>query len=117
MKFAPRLPHARVQQLPVVIIALLLATIAVAVPFHQPTIDGPIFPDGDDWDPADLVVDDTHDVDLSRLSNIARLWCTWDQDNLYIGVTYQDFRPTEALRIYLDLDRGIGPQDASILDT
>ena len=116
MKVAPCLSHARVHQLPVVIIASLLAAIAVAVPFHQPTIDGTISGDGVDWDPADLVVDDIHDDDLSRTANVRRLWCTWNQDSLFVAVTYQDFGNNEALSVFLDLDRGVGPEDATVLD-
>ena len=117
MIIAPRLSHARAFHLPVVIILLLLAALAVAVPFHHPTIDGKIIPDGNDWDSADLVVDDSHDDVLSRTSNIRRLWCTWDQDSLYVATTFQDFGNREALRVYLDLDRGIGPNSAAVLDT
>ena len=117
MNFAPRHTHARVHALPVVIILILLAAIAVAVPFHHPTVDGTITADGTDWDPADLVVDDIHDDVGARTANIRRLWCTWDQDSLYIGVTFQDFGTSEALSVFFDLDRGVGPNSAAVLDT
>jgi len=118
MKSAPRPSHARVALFPVVIFLLLLAAMAVAVPFHHPVIDGIITPDGTDWDQADLVANDAQDDDVSkRTANVKRLWCTWDQDSLYIGVTYQDFGPREALRVYFDLDRGVGPESAAVLDT
>ncbi len=119
MNIAPGLSHARALQLPVVIMVLLLASIAVAVPFHLPIIDGAITPvDTLDWDPADLVVDDSHD-DIRQTSNILHLWSTWDQDSLYVAVTFQDFGTiiSEALRIYVDLDRGVGPSEASVLDS
>ncbi|MEN8006540.1 MAG: glucodextranase DOMON-like domain-containing protein [Candidatus Krumholzibacteriota bacterium] len=116
MKIVPRLSHVRAFHLPVVIIILLLAALAVAAPFHHPTIDGTITADGTDWDPADLVVDDSGDDDLTRSSNVRRLWCTWDQDSLYVAVTYQDLGANEALSVFLDLDRGVGPDNAGILD-
>ena len=116
MKFASSLSHVRAALLPAVIIIGLLAAFAVAVPFHHPTIDGTITPDGTDWDPADMVVDDSHD-DTHPSANIKRMWCTWDQDNLYIAVTYQDFGFREALFFYFDLDRGVGPNNAAELDS
>lgn len=94
----------------------VLAPAALAVPFDSPVIDGVILQDGTDWDPADLVVNDRADDNTSRTANVRRLWCTWDQDNLYLGVTYQDFGDQEALRVYVDLDRGTGPGDISLLD-
>ena len=97
-------------------IFLSLTTSVLAVPFHTPTIDGTISGNGVDWDPADLVINDIHDDDLSRTANVRRLWFTWDQDSLYVAVTYQDFVADEALSVYLDLDRGVGPNDASVLD-
>ena len=96
---------------------LSLATVVLAVPFHAPTIDGTITGDGLDWDVADLVVDDTADDDLARTANTRRLWLTWDQDNLYVGVTYQDFGTNEALSVFFDLDRGLGPNSAAVIDS
>ncbi len=102
-----------------VTLALLLGTAAksLAVPFHSPLIDGTITADGTDWDPADLVVNDRADDNTSRSGNIRNLWCTWDEDNLYLAVTYQDFGPDEALAIYVDLDKSAGPRSATDLDT
>ncbi len=94
-----------------------LTAVALAVPFHAPTIDGTIAGDDIDWDPADLVVDDSADDDLSRTANTRRLWLTWDQDNLYVGVTYQDFGANEALSVFFDLDRGVGPSSAAVIDS
>ena len=89
----------------------------MAEPFHAPTIDGIITGDDTDWAPADLVVIDSHDEDPVQAINVRRLWCTWDADNLYIGITYQDFADFASLTVFLDLDRGIGPNNASDLDT
>ncbi|MDX2474532.1 MAG: glucodextranase DOMON-like domain-containing protein [Candidatus Krumholzibacteria bacterium] len=96
---------------------LSLVTVVLAVPFHTPTIDGIITGDGLDWDSADLVVDDIADDDLARTANTRRLWLTWDQDNLYVGVTYQDFGANEALSVFFDLDRGLGPNSAAVIDS
>jgi hypothetical protein len=98
-------------------ISLLLATVVLAVPFHSPTIDGVITGNGADWDAADLVVNDIADDNLSRTANVRRLWLTWDQDNLYVGVTYQDFGGSEALSVFFDLDKGVGPRSAAALDS
>lgn len=96
---------------------------AAAVPFHAPTIDGVITGNGTDWDAADRVVDDSGDDSTAlRQANVRRLWLTWDADNLYLGVTYQDFGTVtpgvfDALTVYLDLDRGVGPTSAAALDS
>ena len=95
----------------------LLTTLAVAVPFHEPVINGVISGDGTDWDPADRVVDDISDDNLSLSANVRRLWCTWDQENLYLGLTFQDFGAQDSLAVYLDLDRGVGPNSAAGLAT
>ncbi len=88
-----------------------------AVPFHTPVIDGNITADGTDWDPADLVVNDRADDNTSRTGNIRNLWCTWDENNLYLAVSYQDFGLDEALAVYVDLSKGSGPRSAADLDT
>ena len=99
-------------------VIILLATAVQAVPFHSPTIDGVISGDGADWDAADLVVNDIADDNLARTANVRRLWLTWDQDNLYVGVTYQDLGDgTEALSVFLDLGAGLGPRNAALLDS
>ena len=99
---------------------------AVAVPFHAPAIDGVITGNGTDWDAADLVVNDIADDvtnSATRLANVRRLWLTWDADKLYVGVTYQDFGTEagtgalDALTVYLDLDRNVGPTQAALLDS
>ena len=103
---------------------LALATVAQAVPFDTPKVDGFVFsiPDSNDWDATDLVVDDSADDNIiTREGNIKRLWLTWDQDILYVGVTYQDFkvaRPdTHALSVFFDLGLGVGPSSAAVLDS
>jgi C-terminal binding-module, SLH-like, of glucodextranase len=96
---------------------VLVATFAIAVPFHEPVVDGTITGNGTDWDLADLVVNDVADDNLLRSANVRRLWCTWDAEFLYLGVTYQDFGAQEALTVYVDLDRGVGPITAADLDT
>ncbi len=98
------------------VVLLAWPSLGLADPFHSPTIDGDIFGDEVDWSAADLVVDDSHDANPGQAINVRRLWCTWDTDNLYIGITYQDFLDDAALTLYLDLDRGVGPTDASELD-
>jgi hypothetical protein len=99
-------------------VALVAAPEVGAVPFHTPTIDGVITGNGTDWDAADLVVNDIADDNISaRTANVRRLWLTWDATNLYLGVTYQDLAVDEALTIYLDLDRGVGPNNAAELDS
>lgn len=106
---------------PVAVVLLLaagLAPTAGAVPFHAPTVNGTITADGVDWDPADRVIDDSGDDNTAtRQSNVRRLWMTWDADNLYLGLTYQDFAADDALSLYLDLDRGVGPANAALLDS
>ncbi len=97
-------------------VTLLMAGQVSAVPFHAPVIDGVITADGTDWDPADLVVDDHADDNTSRTGNLRNLWCTWDQENLYLAITYQDFGSDEALAVYLDLDKHIGPRSAADLN-
>lgn len=93
---------------------LFLAAPATAAPYHTPTVDGTIARDGTDWDPLDLVVLDATD-DIVPATNVRRLLCTWDEQNLYFGLSYQDFPPTSALRVYVDLGLGAGPSDASQL--
>jgi C-terminal binding-module, SLH-like, of glucodextranase len=90
-------------------------SLVLADPFHTPTIDGSITGDGLDWSAGDFVVDDRHDVNSGRL-NLRELWCTWDATNLYVGAIYQDFSDTAAFVVYFDLDKGLGPDDASQLD-
>ena len=51
------------------------------------------------------MVNDRADDNTSRSGNIRNLWCTWDEDNLYLAITYQDFGPDEALAVYVDLDK------------
>jgi len=116
MKNDPARLRVTARLLPATLI-ILLATIALAVPFHQPTIDGTITGDGVDWDPADLVVDDSHDDNFGISANLRELWCTWDADNLYVGIIFQDYGTAEAMSVFLDLGRGIGPNDARDLDT
>ncbi len=99
------------------VLMALTACAALAVPYHAPTIDGVITADGTDWDPADLVVNDRADDNTTRTANIRNLWCTWDEENLYLAVTYQDFGTDEALAVYVDLDKGIGLRSAADLDT
>jgi len=103
--------------LSVLVSLAMLPTSAWADPFHSPTIDGAINADGDDWSPNDLVVDDSGDEDPGQALNVRRFWVTWDADNLYLGLTYQDQADTAAMAIYLDLDRGVGPDDATNLDS
>ncbi|HPF71589.1 MAG TPA: hypothetical protein PLQ13_13015, partial [Candidatus Krumholzibacteria bacterium] len=95
-----------------------LVQTARAVPFHTPVINGTITQNAaTDWDPADLVVNDVADDNTAtRTANLRRLWCTWDETNLYLAVSYQDWGATEALAVYLDLGLGEGPDDASLLD-
>ncbi|MFO7653497.1 MAG: glucodextranase DOMON-like domain-containing protein [Candidatus Krumholzibacteriia bacterium] len=100
----------------VVALLLLVGTSAHADPLHTPTIDGIIAGDGLDWSPADRVIDDQADDNTGITANLRRLWLTWDADNLYVGITYQDFGALEGLRVILDLDRGAGPADLSLLD-
>ena len=101
-----------------VLVALaMLPTSVWADPFHSPTIDGTITGDGSDWSPHDLVVDDSADEDRVQALNVRRFWLTWDAENLYLGLTYQDQADTAAMAIYLDLDRGVGPDDATRLDS
>jgi hypothetical protein len=101
----------------VLVLAVLAAPGARAVPFHTPTIDGVITGNGTDWDAADRVVVDQADDITTRTANVRRVWLTWDATNLYLGLTYQDFGVDEALSVYLDLDRGIGPMNAAELDS
>lgn len=102
----------------VLMAALAAAPEAGAVPYHTPTIDGVITGNGTDWDAADRVVNDIADDNISaRTANVRRLWLTWDATNLYLGVTYQDLAADEALTIYLDLDRSVGPNNAAELDS
>ncbi len=100
---------------------LALATLplgrALAHPFDHVVVDGVIQADETDWYPDDLVVNDQADDNLSRTSNVRRLWLTWDADSLYVGITYQDFGTAEGLRIYIDLGRGVGPTSCAVLDT
>lgn len=99
-------------------LAVLAAPAARAVPFDAPVIDGVITGNGVDWDAADRVVDDLADDNTStRTANVRRVWLTWDATNLYLGLTYQDFGLEEALTVYLDLDRGLGPVNAADLDS
>lgn len=98
-------------------LVLIIAFAAFAAPFHSPVIDGVITGDGVDWTPEDLVVDDSADDNGGRAINLRRFWCTWDAENLFIGVTYQDFEDSSALRIYLDMDAGTGPNQAEDLET
>lgn len=98
--------------------ALAAVPRAGAVPFDTPVIDGVITAGAADWDAADRVVDDAADDNITaRTANVRRLWLTWDEANLYLGVTYQDLAANEALTIYLDLDRGVGPTNAAELDS
>jgi carbohydrate-binding DOMON domain-containing protein len=94
-----------------------LAPQALADPFDHVNVNGVIDPDTLDWYPADLVVNDKADDGAIRSANIRRLWLTWDADSLYVGVTYQDFAPNEALRVYCDLGRGVGTANLAELDT
>lgn len=102
----------------ILLVLLLAAGAGWAVPFHSPVIDGTILGNAStDWDPADLVVNDIADDNTSqRTGNVRRLWCTWDEDNLYFAVTYQDWGSTEALAVYVDLELGTGTRDAALLD-
>ena len=103
----------------VLILAAALAPAARAVPFDTPVIDGAITAGAADWDAADKVVDDVADDVTSggRLANVRRVWLTWDETKLYVGLTYQDFGADEALTVYLDLDSGVGPTNAALLDS
>jgi hypothetical protein len=109
---------ARRRGLCAALLLLAVAATAHAVPFHTPVIDGVITRNAaTDWDPADLVVNDAaDDTTAGKTANIRRLLCTWDADNLYLGVSYQDWSPDEALALYVDLGLGAGPRDASLLD-
>lgn len=103
-------------------VVLFLAAIAVptarAVPFDTPLLNGLIAVDAADWDLADKVVDDVADDNTAtRQSNVRRMWLTWDAGNLYLGLTYQDFSADDGLSVYLDLDRGMGPTNAALLDS
>ncbi len=99
-------------------VALAGAPPADAVPLRTPTIDGVITASASDWDAADRVVNDIADDNIAaRTANVRRLWLTWDATNLYLGVTYQDLAADEALTLYLDLDRGVGPTNAAELDS
>lgn len=111
-------PASSVVSLVLATLCLAAAGAALAVPFHTPVVDGVITGNAaTDWDPADLVANDIADDNTSlRTGNLRRLWCTWDQDNLYFAVTYQDWGADEALAVYVDLDLGTGPRDASRLD-
>ena len=108
-----------------VAIVLCLAAIAApearAVPFHTPIMDGTgvVTADGTDWDPADRIVDDSADDNRPtvRLSNVRRLWMTWDENKLYLAMTYQDFTADDAFTLYLDLDSHVGPTNAALLDS
>jgi len=102
----------------VLLLVACAAASALAVPFHTPTMNGRIIADGVDWDMFDRVVDDAADDNTaSRQSNVRRLWLTWDADQLYLGLNYQDFETTRALTLYLDLDSGVGPANAALLDS
>jgi len=111
----PRLRVRLIAALTLLCMIQLGASAVVAVPFHHPVIDGTITADVDDWDPADLVVDDSGD-DVSAPHNVRNLWCTWDSDSLYVAITYQDFESTASLNLYLDLDKSLGVNLASSLD-
>ncbi|MCB1183204.1 hypothetical protein KDM41_07210 [bacterium] len=115
-------PPVRTRVLPAVAVFLALTTIVLAVPLSTPVIDGSIRLDGTEWDPGDVVVDDrTDDNTNTSEGHVGRLLMTWDADNLYVGVTYQDYklaRPdTHALSIFFDLGRGVGPTSAAALDS
>jgi hypothetical protein len=102
----------------VLLLAALAAPTARAVPFDTPTLNGIITVDAADWDLADKVVDDIADDNTAtRQSNVRRMWMTWDAGNLYLGLTYQDYSADDGLSVYLDLDRGVGPTNAALLDS
>ena len=97
------------------LLTLVAGSAALAQPFHQPTIDGTVTADGDDWSPVDRVVNDSHD-DGGPPRYVRSLWCTWDETSLYLGLLYQDYYPIDSLSVYIDLDRGVGPNAADGLD-
>ncbi len=114
------LPHRLVTRPAVGLAALVLAALtalAWAAPFDAPVVNGVITVSPDDWAAEDLVVDDIADDNLGRTANVRRLWMTWSADSLYVGVSYQDIGVTEALTVYLDTDRGVGPGSAAGLDS
>ncbi len=118
INYKKSLPWLRVRlmaALALLCITIFGASYTFAVPMHHPVIDGTITAGEEDWDIADLVVDDRDD-DVSAPHNVRHLWCTWDSDSLYVGITYQDFETTASLNLYLDLDKGMGVNLASVLD-
>jgi hypothetical protein len=93
---------------------LTLPSTVQAEPLDGVGIDGVIRADTLDWFPGDLVVNDRADDDGSLARNIGHFWLTWDADSLYVGLIYQT--TSRGLRVFFDLDRGVGPYDASLLD-
>jgi hypothetical protein len=83
---------------------------AVAAPPTTPIIDGVIHADGTDWDADELVVDDPlTDSAWGSGNELDNLYVTWDEDNLYVGVSYTV--NTNAMIVYVDLGTSGGETD------
>ncbi|MCB8943279.1 MAG: ExeM/NucH family extracellular endonuclease [Ardenticatenaceae bacterium] len=71
------------------LLLVLAATLTLAAPPTTPDIDGTIANDDIDWDNDELIVDDPlNDSPWSSSNELDNLYVTWDQNNLYVGISY-----------------------------
>ena len=95
--------------LPGFAIALMLVWVVAAVsaePGGTPIIDGDI---GEDWEIADLVVDDAVGESPWGPNDLDNLYVTFDDTNLYLGVEY--LVDNNGMIIYIDSGRPGGETD------
>lgn len=72
-----------------VLICLVLASVAHGEPFNTPTVDGHVTTDSGDWLLDELAADDAPDDCRWGPSDadLDDLYVTWDETNLYVGIT------------------------------
>ena len=94
----------------VLLLSLLAIMAVVAGPPTTPTIDGYIAADNVDWDVDELIVDDSMtDSAWGTGNELDNLYATWDENNLYVGISYTV--DNNAMIVYTHTGRGDGETD------
>lgn len=71
------------------LLILFLFSFSFPDPYNTPNIDGSIEISPEDWDENELIDDDSGESDWGGDANdIKLIYVTWDNSNLYLGITY-----------------------------